>query len=81
MPFDYAERKRNRADDARRIYVCRSGHICVEIKHTRLILSPEEFIGLLRMIVMKDKTSVMPAELATGIMTALAGRAFLFASD
>lgn len=61
MPFDFVDRKRNRSDaDARRIYVCDGGDICVETKHTRHTFSPEEFIGLLRAIAMKDKKRFLP---------------------
>jgi len=34
----------------RRIYVCESGSVCIEEKHFRRTLSPEEFIALLREI-------------------------------
>ena len=59
MPFDFAEKKRN-GSEARRIYVCECGDICVETKHTRQTFSPEEFVSLLRAIVIKDKSRISP---------------------
>ncbi len=53
MPFDAAafEFSEKSVDQKeRRIYVCESGSICIEEKHFRRTLSPEEFIVLLRRI-------------------------------
>lgn len=56
MPFDFSDKKRKSSDgEVQRIYVCECGDICVETKHSRQNFSPEEFIGLLRSIVIKDK--------------------------
>jgi hypothetical protein len=56
MPFDFGEMSRNRADDdARRVYVCECGDVCVETRHSRLIFSPAEFVALLRGILARKE--------------------------
>lgn len=46
--FEFNEKKINQNE--RRIYVCESGSVCIEEKHFRRTLSPEEFIQLVRRI-------------------------------
>lgn len=59
MPFDFINKKRRDFEEkTRRIYVCEGGDICVETRNTRQTFSPQEFIGVLRKIVIKKTVSV-----------------------
>lgn len=74
MPFDFVERKSNRSNNqVQRIYVSTGGDICVETKHTRQTFSPEEFIGLLRVIAMREKERVLPVIQKSGELKRICG--------
>lgn len=61
MPFDFVERKEFfYGEETPRLYVCEGGDICVETRHERRNFSPEEFIGLLRTILKKEKMMSLP---------------------
>lgn len=61
MPFDFVKREENFfGEEKPRLYVCESGDICVESRHERRNFSPEEFIGLLRAILKKEKRMNLP---------------------
>jgi iron complex transport system substrate-binding protein len=59
MPFDdrkYEPRKpRRKPLEVRRIYVCEDGNVRLETRHFRRTFAPEEFVALLRTIVMTGK--------------------------
>lgn len=60
MPFDFVNKKRKQLkEETRRIYVCECGDICVETRNTRQTFSPQEFIGILRKLVIKNNLTVM----------------------
>lgn len=60
MPLDCGNIKRefsNSPDDERRIYVCEDGCIRMETRHRRQTFSAEEFVALLKGILLKEQES------------------------
>lgn len=61
MSFDFVKWEENfSGKETPRLYVCECGDICIETRHERQNFSPEEFIGLLRAILKKEKMMSLP---------------------
>lgn len=61
MPFDFVKRKENfPGEETPRLYVGECGDICIETRHERRNFSPEEFIGLLRTILKRERKMSLP---------------------
>lgn len=73
MPFDAVESSKRTNEAASRVYVCESGAIRVKTKHTRQSFSPEEFIGVLRKMIMKEKERVLPTLQSKASATRICG--------
>lgn len=55
MPFDFERKRRETGDASKRIYVCDCGDICVETRYSRRSFSPEEFVAILRQIIIRQQ--------------------------
>lgn len=81
MPFDFIKREENFSnEETPRLYVCECGDICVETRHERRNFSPEEFLGLLRTILKKDKKMSLPVFQISKNSGFICGLILMFAS-